>query len=128
MDASRALVVQDDGWTRIAMRCVLVRCGFEVTEVGSTGEALETAAAIRPRVVVVDLAVTGRMGLQVVPAFHVASPGTAVFVVSAFPRLRQPARQAGAADLVDFEDPRVLERQLHRLNPGPHPACRCGVS
>lgn len=128
MDGS-ALVLQDDVRTRVAMRCMLHRCGFSVvSEVATAREALNVAASIRPRVVVVDLALTGELGLRVVPALHDASPGVAVYVVSAFPRLRQPALHAGAAELVDFEDPRVLERQLHRLNPVPSLVCRCGLN
>lgn len=75
----------------------------------------------------VDLALTGVLGLKVVPALHAKAPGTAVFVVPPFARLRQPARYAGAVDLLDFADPQILERQLHRLNPVPLLSCRCGL-
>ena len=126
MDGNSALVVEDDEPTRFAMRCMLDRCGFTaITEVSTAREALEVAEMIRPRVIVVDLALTGLLGLKVVPALHASYPGAAVYIVSAFARLREAARYAGAADMFDFEDPRILERQLHLLNPQPAQLCRC---
>jgi len=126
MDGNSALVVQDDEPTRFAMRCMLDRCGFtRITEVATAREALELTEMIHPRVIVVDLALTGVLGLNVVPALHASYPGAAVYIVSSFPRLREYALYAGAADMVDFEDPRILERQLHSFNPQPAQVCRC---
>jgi len=126
MDGNSALVVEDDETTRLAMRLMLDRCGFTaVTEVSTAAQALEVAGMIRPRVIVIDIALTGLLGLKMIAALHAAYPGAAVYIVSAFARLREAARSVGAADMVDFGDPRILERQLHLLNPQPAQLCRC---
>ena len=101
------------------MEAILAGCGFEmVASVESAGEALVAASLSEPDVVVVDLALTGDLGLKVISALRTAQPSCAVVVLSPFPSLRGPALEAGAYDFVadSSSDLRELERCMRRLS------------
>ena len=112
----RALSCNDTPATRRAVEVILHRCKFQVvTEVRSAAEAIVAAGIGRPDVVVLDLALTGDLGLRALPALHGACPGSAVVVVSSFDTMRPAALAAGAYDFVGNSDLRALERSLQRL-------------
>lgn len=100
------------------MEAILARCGFDlVGSVESAGDALVAVELATPDVVVVDLTLTGDLGVRVVTALRAAQPRCAVVVLSPFPSLRQSALEAGAYDFVadSSSDLRELERCLRRL-------------
>jgi CheY-like chemotaxis protein len=67
----KVLVVEDDANTRSALRLILERDGFDVCEVGNGYEAIDVAAAEKPDLVLLDLALPGLNGLDV--ASHLTS-------------------------------------------------------
>jgi DNA-binding NarL/FixJ family response regulator len=115
----RGLSCIDDPATRRAVDVILRRCGYHViAEVGSAAEAIVAAGVGKPDAVVLDLALTGDLGLGVLAALHAASPGCAVIVVSSFDTMRPATLEAGAYDFLANSDLRVLERSLLRLAAG----------
>jgi len=115
-EALRALSCNDDAGIRRAVEVIVRRCGCDlVGDVGAAGEAIVAAKVAEPDVVVVDLALTGDLGLGVVAGLHAVCPRCAVIVVSSFDTMRQAALAAGAYDFVGNADLRALERSLRRL-------------
>ncbi len=112
----RALFCNDGAASRRAVEVMLHRCGFDVVgDVASAIEAVVAASVGEPDAVVLDLGLTGDLGLGALAALHAASPGCAVILVSSFDTMRAAALEAGAYDFVGNADLRVLERSLRRL-------------
>lgn len=121
----RALSCNDTAATRRSVEVILQRCGFRiVAEVRSAAEAIVAAEVGRPDVVVLDLALTGDLGLTALPRLRAACHGVAVIVVSSFDDMRPAALAAGAFDFVGDADLRALERSLQRLASGGRRAAR----
>ncbi|HVM04745.1 MAG TPA: response regulator [Acidimicrobiales bacterium] len=115
-EALRALSCNDDAGIRRAVEVIVRRCGYDlVGDVGAAGEAIVAAGVAEPDVVVLDLALTGDLGLGAVAGLHAVCPRCAVIVVSSFDSMRQAALAAGAYDFVGNADLRALERALRRL-------------
>jgi hypothetical protein len=92
------------------------RCGFAVLYNGEPARDIPTAVGrLRPDLLVLELALAGARGLGIVPAVLDAAPGCRVVLVSTFDKLRAPALEAGAYDLVGRDDFRDLEQCLRRL-------------
>lgn len=112
----RALCWIDDADTCRVLATVLRRCGFEVVgEVTSVADALVAAGVCQPHAVVVDVALTGDLGLGAVRAVHAVAPPCAVLVISPFETMKSAAMEAGAYDVLGYSDLRVLEHSLKRL-------------
>lgn len=62
---TRILLVEDDAPLREAFRLLLEDFGYEVREAGTAAEALRSAAAERPALVLLDLGLPDRPGLDV---------------------------------------------------------------
>lgn len=69
------LLVEDDSLLRGAFRILLEEAGYRVLEAGSAAEALARSAVDRPAVVVLDLGLPDRPGLEVARRLR-AEPGT----------------------------------------------------
>ncbi len=109
----RGLIWEDDAGAQRAVESVMERCGFQVVAVvASAPLAMRVAQRRRPHVIVLDLALTGELGLKVVPQLTTAAPGVAVVVLSSFNTLEGAALEAGACELLDKSDMRQLERCL----------------
>ena len=94
---------------------IVERCGVEVVDIGGgMGDVVERVRPLRPDLIVLELALAGTAGLDIVPALLAAVPGTAVVLVSPFDALRDAARRAGAHDLID-DDLSGLRRCVSRL-------------
>lgn len=94
---------------------IVERCGVEVVDIGGgVGDLVERVRPLRPDLIVLELALAGTAGLDVVPALLAAVPGTAVVVLSPFDALRDAASRVGAYDLVD-DDLSGLRRCVSRL-------------
>lgn len=65
------LLVEDDPLLRHAFRLLLEDAGYEVHEAGTAAEALDEAAARMPALVLLDLGLPDRPGLEV--ARHITS-------------------------------------------------------
>ncbi|MBR9989564.1 MAG: response regulator [Gemmatimonadetes bacterium] len=69
--SSAILLVEDDPLLRHAFRLLLEDAGYEVHEAGTAAEALDEAAARMPALVLLDLGLPDRPGLEV--ARHITS-------------------------------------------------------
>lgn len=101
----RVVLADDDEDMRMLLRSALHRDGrFEVVaEVGDGDAAVEATERLAPDLLLLDLAMPGRGGLEVLPVLHAASPTTRVVVVSGFPgdRLEAVTRAGGAVGYVE---------------------------
>ena len=82
MSSPRVLVVDDEPQIRRALRVGLVSHGYQVQMAASGEEALELAASAPPDVVILDLVLPGRNGLEVCQALREWSP-VPIIVLSA---------------------------------------------
>jgi DNA-binding NarL/FixJ family response regulator len=96
----RVIIIDDHAPCRDAVRELLERRGFAVVgEADSANAGLETAAAVAPDAVVLDVNLPDGNGIDVCRALTGANPGLAVLLVSADP---QHARWAGDCGAVAF--------------------------
>ncbi len=79
---STVLIIEDDLHIRRLLRGALVRGGHDVIEAANAREGLALAVARRPQVVLLDLGLPDRDGLEVITALRQGG-GIAVIVVSA---------------------------------------------
>jgi len=123
--AAALLLVDDDEAFRKALARELGRVGYDVATAGSGEEALRRVAEREPDVVLLDLRLPDRDGLEVLEAVHAASPGTDVIMLTGHGSIdtAMQAVRAGAFDYVAKPCPldelevriqRALERQSLR--------------
>jgi len=107
------LVVDDEPQIRTLLRTTLARAGYGVVEAASAREALGARDIDRPDLVLLDLGLPDRDGLELVTAFAGAA-GIPVIVVSAREETEQKvaALDLGAADYVTkpFDTEELLAR------------------
>lgn len=95
----KALVVDDDLQLQAALRQMLSRAGLDVTGAGDKAEALSTAAAASPDVVVLDLSLPDGDGIEVLSELRTWSDvPVLVLTGAADPRRMLAAFEAGADD------------------------------
>jgi two-component system KDP operon response regulator KdpE len=112
-NAPKVLVVDDEPHIRRLLRTTLDRASYQVIEAGSAREALEALAAGDPDVVLLDLGLPDRDGLELVPIIRKNSNAT-LLVVSARDATEQKvtALDLGADDYVTkpFDTDELLAR------------------
>ena len=112
----RGLIWDDDAVAERAIRALMEQCHFEVVAVAtSVSGALKAAQRTQPHAVVLDLALTGELGLKIVPELAALAPGVAVVLLSPFAALEAHASDAGACGLMDKSDLRLLTRCLQSV-------------
>ncbi|WP_375391580.1 response regulator [uncultured Sphingomonas sp.] len=82
MSGGRILIVDDELYIRRLLTATLVRAGYQVEEAGTAAQALAVAAQSRPELVLLDLGLPDRDGLELVQPLK-RDGKTAVVVVSA---------------------------------------------
>jgi DNA-binding NarL/FixJ family response regulator len=110
-DDIRVLVVDDHPRVRSAIEALIDRTpGLRVVgSVSSGAEAIEGAARLRPRVVVMDLGMPGISGVAATREICNQQPAPVVVAFSGSRELWREARDAGAAHtLLKDEDPNTL--------------------
>ena len=123
MNRPRILVVDDDLHIRRLLQQTLLRAGYEPVEALTAAEALAKARADRPDLILLDLGLPARDGLEIVPLLRAAGSAPIV-VVSAREATDQKvaALDLGAHDYVTkpFDSEEVLARLRaalrHRLD------------
>lgn len=107
----KILVVDDEPAIRRLLRSGLARAGYDVVEAGTAREALNALAIDQPEVVLLDLGLPDRDGLELIPALKEQA---SVIVVSARDATDQKvaALDMGADDYVSkpFDSEEVLAR------------------
>lgn len=127
--SARILVVDDEAAIRRLARAALERAGFAVREAENAREALLFANAERPDLVLLDLGLPDRDGLELIPLLK--AKNLAIIIVSA--RDATPEKVAaldlGADDYVTkpFDSEELLARirtaLRHRVGAAPTAAC-----
>jgi DNA-binding NarL/FixJ family response regulator len=85
----RVLIADDDPDQRLILRRMLTLAGIDdVVEATDGDDALRVALAERPDLIVLDLAMPKRSGIEVLPELHDRLPDARVVVLSNFPRER----------------------------------------
>jgi DNA-binding NtrC family response regulator len=106
------LLVDDDRAMREMLRALFESNGYEVEEAESTDSALEQAANHEFDVVLSDIRMPGRSGLQLVSELHRIRPQTPVVLMTAFGSMESAveAMRVGAQDYITkpFESEAVL--------------------
>ncbi len=101
----RVLVIDDVEDLRRVVRVTLERDGaFEVVGEAADGDAgVEAAQRLQPDVVLLDLDMPGRSGLDVLPAVRAAAPGAQVVILSGLLRasVERRALEAGAVGYLE---------------------------
>jgi CheY-like chemotaxis protein len=97
----RILVVDDDASLRLLFALVLQGAGYEPTAVASVDRALERLASEHYDVVLTDLVMPGRTGLELLAALKVVAPEVpAVAMTGSDEDVRRQARALGARDVL----------------------------
>ncbi len=129
MDAPRpprGLVCADEPGVVHAVRVMLEQSGVEVAATVATGDQVVFAArATDPDLIILDLALSGALGLRIVGTLRAAVPDAAVVVLSPFESLRRSAAGAGALDLVSLRDLRRIRVCLHHVLAAHPETCDC---
>ena len=111
--APKILVVDDEPTIRTLLRSTLVRADYEVVEAASAKDALVSINIDKPDLVLLDLGLPDRDGLEVIASLR-GEAGTPVIVVSAREDMEQKvaALDLGADDYVTkpFDTLEVLAR------------------
>src|SRR5437868_3795699 len=111
--APKILVVDDEPQIRTLLKATLGRAGYSVIEAASAREALSAKAIDKPDLVLLDLGLPDRDGLELVGLLR-ADPRSAVIVISARDQTEQKvaALDLGADDYVTkpFDTEELLAR------------------
>ncbi|HEX6308215.1 MAG TPA: response regulator [Longimicrobiales bacterium] len=120
-DPSRSiLLVEDDPLLRHAFRLLLEDAGYEVHEAGTAAEALDEANARKPALVLLDLGLPDRPGLEVARELTSQPQTAGVRVVALTGRVgaheREACLEAGCTHFFTKPiEPRELLRRLPEL-------------
>ena len=113
--ALRTIVYDGEASSCRAVSAVAEAAGAAVVAVSKATPDLAQVRAVRPDVVVLELALAGARGLGIVPALLGALPQCAIILLSPFDTLRESALDAGAYDLVGKDDLHDLGLCFRRL-------------
>jgi len=115
--AYAVLIVDDQAPFRSAARSLVgLIAGWRVIgEVGSGEDAIETASATRPDLVLMDINLPGISGIEATRRIVAADPGIAVVLLSTYAAddLPEDARSCGAVGYIDKAD--LTPRRLRAL-------------
>jgi two-component system KDP operon response regulator KdpE len=110
---AKILVVDDEPQIRTLLKATLGRAGYAVIEAGTAREALNAKAIDKPDLILLDLGLPDRDGLELIAALR-AEPHSALIVVSARDQTEQKvaALDLGADDYVTkpFDTEELLAR------------------
>ena len=116
VEATTAVVCDDDLVACQVIAAMLRTRGFDVlAQVHNAILALDLVRSRHPDVLVLDLALPGLGGLEILPDIQSISPDTRVILVSAFEMTREDARSRGAVDVIDKTDLERLDTVLETL-------------
>jgi DNA-binding NarL/FixJ family response regulator len=117
------LIVDDhDGFRREA-RALLEADGLDVVgEAGTAAAAIAETTRLRPRLVVLDIGLPDRSGLDFVVALREASPGAVVVLVSGRAEVEFGGRVAAAGADAFIEKARLVPGTIPALMDGRSPA------
>jgi two-component system chemotaxis response regulator CheY len=111
----RLVVCDDDATVRQIVGILATQAGYEIAGEAATAlEAEALVAYVKPHVLVLDIALTGMSGLDVIDSLRTAAPETTIIVFTAFDTMGGLADRAGAFAIVRKDEPGKLEDALLR--------------
>ena len=101
-DAATILVVDDDNFVRVLVKDVLSQHGHTIVEAADGAEALERYREARPQLVLIDLMMPNKSGMEALRDLRALDPKSRVLVMSTLDSdsLVQAALEQGATDFV----------------------------
>jgi DNA-binding NarL/FixJ family response regulator len=117
-EAAFNILVVDDSIRYRQQLCRLIGTTYPSSclyEAEDTAEAIRIAERIRPQLALVDVVLRDEDGIQCVRRLRIASPGTRIVLISAYPdrEFRRIGLEAGAVALLDKKDlDRAAMRQV----------------
>lgn len=109
----KVLIVDDEPQIRLLLRATLARAGYGVAEAGTAREAINAKAIDKPDLILLDLGLPDRDGLELISILR-SEPRSALIVVSARDQTEQKvaALDLGADDYVTkpFDTEELLAR------------------
>ena len=116
--AAPVLLVEDDALLRQAFKILLEDAGYRVSEAGSASEALEVAGQETPAVVVLDMGLPDRPGLDVARELRLQEATREIPIIALTGRVGPQERDAClAAGCTEYHGkPLQPHRLLERLN------------
>src|SRR2546430_12441657 len=102
MAATTILIVDDDQFARLYLKDALASLDARVLEAADGVQALATVAKEKPALVLLDLFMPNKSGMEALPEILKASPKTRIVVVSSMevPSLVDEAKALGAVDFI----------------------------
>ena len=102
MKAERILIVDDEPWAREMMQEILEREGYHAVAVGSADEALRQAEKEEFDLVLTDIVMPNKGGVELVQEFRELSPNTVPLVVTGYASVEtaQAAIRQGVYDYI----------------------------
>jgi DNA-binding NarL/FixJ family response regulator len=111
-----AIICDDDPGIRGFIRSLLEESGFEVVaDAGMAIDAVDFAESLVPDVLILDLAMPGISGLDVIGEIREKTPTTTIVVYSAFADSPSAALERGASHVIVKTDVERLEVTLQLL-------------
>lgn len=103
---ARILLIDDDYCVRTALRLTLAKLGHTVIEAGDGVEGLKRFLSANPDLVITDIVMPEKEGLEVIMAIRAMQPSVKVIAISGNSRLRaadklKMARQLGAVSVLE---------------------------
>jgi two-component system chemotaxis response regulator CheY len=112
--ARTILIVDDDHFARLYLRDALASLDARMIEAADGREALEAVAKEKPDLVLLDLFMPVKSGMEALPEIRKACPETKILVVSSMevPTLVEEAKAKGANDFIakPFHPQEVLDK------------------
>lgn len=111
-NASKLLIVDDEAPIRRLIRAALERGGYRVIEAGNAREALNALAIDKPEIVLLDLGLPDRDGLEIIPLLKKAGVGVLIISAREATESKVTALDLGADDYVTkpFDTEEMLAR------------------
>jgi two-component system KDP operon response regulator KdpE len=111
-NTAKLLIVDDEAPIRRLIRAALDRSGYRVVEAGNAREALNALAIDKPEIVLLDLGLPDRDGLEIIPLLKKAGAGVLIISAREATESKVAALDLGADDYVTkpFDTEEMLAR------------------
>jgi DNA-binding NtrC family response regulator len=116
--SKRVLVVDDDPETVNGLAAILKEDGYQVDVVGSAEEALERFAVTTYHLLLTDLLLPGKSGVELTKTVHDAAPATAIVLITGHATVKTAvsALKRGASDYIRKPvNPKKLRERVRAL-------------
>ena len=102
MNKSKILIIDDDVASCRTLQLHFISEGFEAQTAHNVEDGLQAAKKMRPDLIILDIKMPGRSGLEALPDFKKAHPNTAIIMITAFHDMESTiaAMQLGACEYI----------------------------